>query len=71
MTYSGTTPLPCFHQFFKVRKMSYAPMTKKESQIMQGETQYGVLVVCAFCGERRELWDSGVIQILGIGLREE
>ena len=46
-------------------------MTKKESQIMQGETQYGVLVVCAFCGERRELWDSGVIQILGIGLREE
>ena len=49
----------CFHQFFKV-----ADETKKEGAEIQITTRWGIIVMCAFCGERRVLWTDGEVEIL-------
>ncbi len=58
----------CLHQFFKLREIGYSPMSKTENQIVMEPFKAGTLVMCALCGQRRELWDNGLIVKLLIEL---
>jgi len=53
------------HQFFKIRNIGYSPMGTITIQGKEQLTQYpylgGALVMCALCGEQRQLWESGEI----------
>ena len=56
----------CQHQFFEIRDISYAPFPErgKDGQLIMYppfEIGRGKLVMCALCGERRQLWQNGDI----------
>lgn len=60
--------LQCPHQFFEVQDISYHPMGTME---IDGKTQMvmqpylgGKLVMCALCGEQRQLWGNGERYVL-------
>lgn len=60
-------PIPCEHQFFEVRDISYSPL---DTQTINGKEQMVMLphrggkqVMCALCGEMRQLWDTGEILV--------
>jgi hypothetical protein len=55
-----TTPKKkCVHQFFELKKtvryVQGSPSLRMEKE--------GVQVVCVLCGERREAWDSGEVDV--------
>ena len=56
---------PCKHQFFEVANIGYSPMSTEiwngKEQLVSHPWKGGRLVICALCGERRQLWDNGDI----------
>ena len=51
----------CKHQFFEIKDISYSPMGKEGERIVMYPQNNGKLVMCAVCGERRQLWENGDI----------
>ena len=40
----------CLHQFFTI-------------SLLSNKTQKGIRVICAYCGQVRDLWESGRVEI--------
>jgi hypothetical protein len=57
--------IPCQHQFFEVADIGYTLMSTEiwegKEQIVQHPHQGGKLVMCALCGEQRQLWQDGTL----------
>lgn len=47
--------MACKHKFFEVRKINQYPGGRI--------TQEGIRLACAFCGEVRDLWETGQIEV--------
>ena len=58
------SPNPCYHQFFEVRKIANPSPSLADTATISIPTDWGVLVVCAHCGEKRELWAEDKLKIL-------
>jgi uncharacterized metal-binding protein YceD (DUF177 family) len=61
----------CQHQFFAVRDLSYYPMSMVkfgDGMAVDANLKAGTLVMCARCGQRRELWEDGQINRLPVSL---
>lgn len=60
--------LQCPHQFFEVQDISHSPITvmklNGKEQRVQGPFRGGKLVMCALCGEQRQLWSNGERYVL-------
>lgn len=62
--------MKCKHQFFETSKTVHQykqdmpnPIPKGFIGLVSWNDDYGVRIVCALCGERRQVWDSGKINI--------
>jgi hypothetical protein len=71
MGFGREIPLPplesCKHQFFEVRDIGYSPMGTEtfggKEQLVVYPYKGGKLVMCALCGEQRQLWNTGELLI--------
>jgi hypothetical protein len=64
----------CQHQFFMVRDISYYPMNMVpfgDGVAVNASLRAGTLVMCARCGQRRELWEDGEIVRMPISLDQD
>lgn len=62
--WTGTPLMKCKHQFFETCKIDPNRYTSDMMYIQQDIKGWGVHIVCAFCGERREVYSDGTIKIL-------
>ncbi len=58
----------CQHQFFELRDIGYSPIDTMTfngvAQMVMTAYRGGKLVMCALCGEQRQLWENGDILFL-------
>ena len=59
--------MTCEHQFFKTQDLSYQPFWEKEingkKQLFTEAPKTGTQVMCVLCGEQRQVWSDGKINI--------
>lgn len=58
----------CLHQFFEIRDIGYAPIETMDingkPEMVMSAYRGGKLVMCALCGQQRQLWENGDVLLL-------